>query len=151
MGTSKYGKLAFVSALGLIDSGSVTFISEMGVIRNRAVHRVSETEIRLTEYLRTLKPDHFRQTHKALDLIFKSQEPFEVSDGDYRTPSQIFLAMPKFVIAGSLGVVILDLYIASESAKFELQSRHNADQLFREVIVDELKKGDEKSSPPSME
>ncbi|MCC1496135.1 hypothetical protein [Alcanivorax sp. 1008] len=76
LSNKRTGKMAFVSALGLLDEDCRRFISALSELRNRLVHNVKNVHFDFHEYVKQLDAQQFRQFVKNFNTL-----SYEVDEG----------------------------------------------------------------------
>lgn len=68
MGTRSNGKLAFISALELLQEHEVAFLEALGELRNKFAHNVSNTQATVASIIASMKSKRRNQCLKALGM-----------------------------------------------------------------------------------
>jgi hypothetical protein len=137
MAASGYGKLTFGKALGILEDPTPRYIRALREIRNDFVHQVSNADARLSEYLRKRPTSDLKAKHRALDLLFGDHKgPIEgILPEKPLTALDLFLTIPKKVMSGSLGIVLVRLHTRIVSAHWRFAAeRYTSGTLFRVII-----------------
>ncbi len=106
MSNKKCGKIAFISALGLLSKAERKFISELSELRNLIVHNASNVTFSLKDHLNGLSIEKRKKTISALNIRLESIS----IQGKVMTPDNISLERPSLVIWTSLLTCLLSIY-----------------------------------------
>jgi hypothetical protein len=128
-----FGKLALGSALGVIDDQTLRFARALGEIRNAFAHNIANAGLRLKDYLATFDEQQCRAKRDALDMVCERDE---IIDAENKISAfDLFCSVPKSIIGGSLGVVLIDIHDRTSVAKGSQDMRRNADKLYRDFYL----------------
>ena len=138
MGATGYGKLTFADALGILSKRNRRFIKVLGEIRNDFVHNVANCDVNLMAYFSGLDKQHRASKRQALDLVFDADEVIDQSETGLPqtiTAGYVFERAPKLIITASLGVVLVDLHLATTNAITKREESEQAVKVFRESVL----------------
>lgn len=122
MSNKRTGKIAFISALGLLSKKERRFISELSELRNLIVHNASNTVFSLQSYIHGLSKEKQIKTISALNLRTE-----RVIIGERKIEGiHLGLEVPQMIIWGSLMDTLSSIYVQDVFAikRSELISEH---------------------------
>ena len=105
LGGRKTGKLAFASALGLLNPRQIRFASRLGELRNTLVHDVRQVDFSFSDYFAGLKAPDFRAVARDLTSAFDDAAA-DIAREEYA----LVRASPRTVIYFTLLNVVSDVF-----------------------------------------
>lgn len=122
MSSTTTGKIAFISALGLLGKPQVNFIRKLSDLRNKYAHDITYASIPLTELLQKFDANQRKSVVNSLNirLLSITSENKEVKGAD------MVLQYPKLVIWSSTLICLSDVWLESVAAvkRNEIISEH---------------------------
>lgn len=106
------GKIAFISALNLLQKPDRRLISSLSELRNMLVHDVKNTQFHLQEHVDGLDPEAFKTFTKSFNS-FSSGEKV-IFEGKESTPEQMFKRDAKTAVWWSAMVTLAIIYQVRE-------------------------------------
>ena len=107
MSNKRYGKIAFISSLNLLNKSERRFISELSELRNRLVHNASSVTFSLGNYFSNLTREKQERLSSALNLrLERISTEDEVIEG-----VNLLIEQPRAVIWSSLTLCLSSIYI----------------------------------------
>ena len=132
LSNKKYGKLAFVKALSLLDRPDRRFISSMSELRNKLVHNITNVEFSLKEHVSKLSNGQFLQFAKSFDSFSSEDERHNKSKKD--KVREIFRSNHKKAIWFSAMITIGIIYQKKLIEDANIKTRDLREEIAKKYI-----------------
>ncbi|MBI5674855.1 MAG: hypothetical protein HZC48_03350 [Nitrospirae bacterium] len=131
LGNKKYGKIAFIKALDMLNSDERRFISAFSELRNFLIHNVSNVDFNFTNYITTLDSNQKKEFINSYGYCYLTEDDKGKPKVDHR---EKILSDPKKTIWLSLKYILAIISLTIDTIRLRIQT-----EMFKKKTAELLK------------